>query len=186
MSTETNQEATVEPVETEAAEGTNETAEETISLSKAEHAKLLEQLGSLKRENKDFKKAKESAQEPSKPDASDLSQKAFLRAAAITSADEVELALTTAKKWDMPIDQLVDDDDFKEKLDKFRTKKSNEAASSNIRGSGAGKSANQTAEYYIAKGAPPTAEQVPDRKVRASIARAMMANQKQGKQFYNS
>lgn len=161
-------------------------AQDAISVSKAEYDKMLSDLGSLKRENKDLKKPKPDAPAAPPPDATNaLLEKTFLRAASITAEDEVELARETAKKWDMPIDKLVDDEDFKEKLEKHRTKKSNEAATSNLKGNGTAKSASQTPEYWIAKGTPPTADQVPDRKTRATIARAMMANTKNGNKFYN-
>lgn len=167
-----------------------DTGVETIAVPKSEYEKLNQTIGSMKRQIKDLTKPKEEPKEtPQKtePDQSVLLQKTFLRAAQITAEDEVELALTTAKKWDMPIDKLVDDDDFKEKLEKFRTKKSNELATSNIRGSGQGTSeAKNTPGYWIAKGVPPTADQVPDRKTRAKIARAMIEKAStNGKTFYN-
>lgn len=153
-----------------------------ITLSREEHDKLLQDLGSLKRENKDLKKPKEPT-EPSAPD--ELIQKTYLRAAQITADDEVELALTTAKKWGLPIDKIVDDEDFQAKLEKLRTAKANELASSGIQGGPGARSANQTAEFYIARGTPPSREEVPDRKTRATIARAMMDGAKNGKRFYN-
>ena len=114
-----------------------------------------------------------------------LLQKAYLRSAQITAEDEVELALTTAKKWDVSIDKLVDDEDFKIKLEKLRTSKANIAATHNLKGGKGPSEAKNTPEYWIAKGVPPTPDQVPDRKTRATIARAMMENQKSGKKFYN-
>lgn len=114
-----------------------------------------------------------------------LLEKSFLRSAGITAEDEVELARTTAKKWDMPIDKLVDDEDFKTKLEKMRTQKANELATSNIKGSGGKGQAKETLEYWVAKGTPPSREDVPDRKLRAQIARSMMANAKSSKTFYN-
>jgi len=129
---------------------------------------------------------KDEAPTSSAPDS--LSQKAFLRSAGITSQDEVDLALKTAKKWGVEIDQIVDDEDFVAKLDKLRTTKSIEAATSDVKGSGSGDgSAKNTPAYWIAKGTPPTADQVPDRKTRATIARAMMkeASGQGGKKFYN-
>lgn len=115
----------------------------------------------------------------------ELVEKAFLRAAGITDADEVDLALSTAKKWDMPVDKLVDDEDFKVKLEKLQTQKSNELATSGIKGSPGTSQAKQSAEYWIAKGQPPSPEDVPDRKTRATIVRALMADVKKGKTFYN-
>lgn len=128
----------------------------------------------------------EKTETETKPEGNNLLEKAFLRSAGITDKEEVELALTTAKKWGMDIDNLVDDDDFQEKLDKFRTKKANLLATSGVKGDKTGSSAKEDPSYWIAKGTPPTAEQVPDRKARVKIARAMMASEKGGaKRFYN-
>lgn len=159
-------------------------APESVTLSKEDHDKLLADLGSLKRENKDLKKPKEQ-QEPSAPD--ELLQKTYLRAANIVAEDEVELALSTAKKWDMPVDKLVDDEDFKAKLEKLRTSKANDAATSGIPGSPGSRSVNDSPEFYISRGMPPTAQEVPDRSARAKIARAMIAHDKDGGKgkYYN-
>lgn len=186
MSTETNQEAVVAPEDaTGEAGATNQV--ETVAVNKAEYDKLNQELGSLKRDLKDLKKAKEEAREPSpkEPDAPDLSQKAFLRAAGLTDAEEVDLALATAKKWGLAVDVLVDDADWKDKLEKHRTTKANETATSDVKGSGNTQQASQTPEYWIAKGTAPTAEQIPDRKTRAKIARAIMASAKNSKTFYS-
>ena len=168
------------------------TEAETIALSKQEYEKLNQTLGSLKRELKDLKKPKESAVTPTenqKPEDSALSQKLekmALRQAAITHPDDVELARNTAKKWGVDIDEVIDDEDFKVKLERQQTSRSNAAATSNIRGSGATGQAKFDAAYWIAKGVPPSATDVPDRKTRAGIARAMMKNAgTSGKTFYN-
>lgn len=126
---------------------------------------------------------KEESDTSSAPDA--LSQKAFLRSAGISDADEVDLAIQTAKKWGMGIDEVVDDEDFVAKLDKLRTKKANTAATSEVKGGAGESSAKNTPEYWIAKGTPPNASDVPDRKVRAAIVRKMMDNKKSGSKFYN-
>lgn len=181
MDPEITQPAGSPPAETPAETPTADP--ETVSLPKAEYEKLQQDLGSLKRENKDLKKAKDEPKEPATPD--ELIQKTYLRAANITAEDEVELALATAKKWAMPIDKLVDDEDFKGKLDKLRTQKANDLATSGIKGGPGSKSAMQTPEFYIARGTPPSADEVPDRKSRAEIARAMLSNAKNGKKFYN-
>lgn len=182
---EENQEAQVAPQAPEG-EGENTNAE-TISLSKTEYEKLNQTLGSLKRELKDLRKPKEDADTPKKTNTDDsaLAQKGFLRSAGIAQPDEVELALSTSKKWDMPIDQLVDDVDFIAKLEKHRTTRANADATSNIRGDKGGTSVKSTPEYWIAKGTPPTAADIPDRKARTEIARAMMAHASVGKKFYN-
>ena len=167
----------------------NESEGDYVKLSKADYDKLNQTLGSLKRENKDLKKPRETKEEtPEKTTSPDnsLLEKTFLRAAQITAEDEVEFTRDLAKKWNMTIDKLVDDEDFQAKLEKMRTQKSNELATSKVRGGSGSGQANQTAEYWMAKGVPPTPADVPDRKTRASIARAMMASAKTGgKKFYN-
>ena len=174
---------------------------------KGEHKKLIEKAIKNRERNKklrdDYKtlqtelesyKAKAHPEAPAsksgdKTDEFGLLQKSFLRTAGITSPDEVELARVTAKKWGISfneLDKLVDDDDFKLKLEKVRTDKSNADAVSNLRGGGGKTEAKNTPDYWIAKGVPPSAEQVTDRKTRVAIARAMMKDARtSGKKFYN-
>lgn len=161
---------------------------ETLSIPKKDYETLNQTLGSLKRELKDLKKTKETAIETpqTKPEANGLLQKSYLRSAGITDPEEVELALSTAKKWGLEVDQLVDDEDWVGKLEKVRTAKANVVATSNVRGGTGTSQAKNTLEYWNAKGSPPSPTDVPDRKVRAKIIRAMMASAKSdGKTFYN-
>lgn len=187
MSTEENNQVT--SAETSTNESESSSNDEVVKLSKSDYDKMNQTLGSLKRELKDLKKPKEETREENSKTTDnssvELLQKAFLRSAQITDKDEVELALTTSKKWGVPIDEIVDDEDFKLKLDKLRTQKSNELATSNVRGDGSSSSAKSSPDYWIAKGVPPTAQDVPDRKTRAKIARAMMEGAKSGKKFYS-
>jgi hypothetical protein len=175
---------------TEGATDTNDTTveAETVSVPKSDYDKLNQTLGSLKRELKDLKKPKEETKETketsAKPD-SNLIEKAFLRSAQITDKEEVELALSTAKKWGVSVDTLVDDEDFKVKLDKLRTNKANIAATSDIRGSGGTSQAKMTTEYWKAKGTRPTPADIPDRKTRVKVIRDLMAGSKSGAKFYN-
>lgn len=185
---ETNEEV-ITTTEGGEGEGSTEGQAEVMSIPKKDYDTLNQTLGSLKRELKDLKKAKETSTETpttnqKQPDES-LLQKAFLRAAQITAEDEVELALNTAKKWDVSVDKLVDDEDFQLKLNKLRTQKSNEIATSNIRGGNGTQQTKMTPEYWIAKGTPPSTTDIPDRKTRAKIARAMMDSTKNSKKFYN-
>lgn len=181
-----NQGASGEPQIPEGEGGAVE--DEKVSISKKEYDNLNQALGSLKRELKDLKKPKEAPQESpqqAKPEESGLIQKTYLRAAGITHEEDVELALTTAKKWDMPIDKLVDDEDFLGKLEKARNARANADATSGIRGDKSASSAKNTPEYWIASGKPPTPEQVPDRKTRSKIVRSFMQNAKSTSKFYN-
>jgi len=138
----------------------------------------------MKLEIEKLKKSGTPKSEDTKPADTALLQKSFLRAAGITHAEDVELALKTAKKWGVEVDQLVDDDDFKLKLDKQRTARDNAAAASHVKGDG-GSSTSKGADFFIARGAPPTRDEVPDRGERAKIARAMMGATKNTKKFYN-
>lgn len=184
MSTETNQE---EVVVSKTNEGEGQEAE-VVTLTKADYAKLNESMGSLKRELKDLRKAKETEITPEKTKTEEfgLLHKSFLRSAGITDSEEVELARATAKKWGVGVDEVVDDEDFKVKLEKHRTNKSNALATSDIKAGAGSQSAKNTPEYWVAKGLPPTAAEVPDRKTRAKIARLFMAKaSSNGKQFHN-
>jgi hypothetical protein len=186
MSTDpNNQEAPVAP---EAATEKVAVASENPDYVK-ELQKRDETIGSMKRELKDLRKALEPRETPNqnpKPEEFGLVQKSYLRAAGIAAEDEVELALSTAKKWGVEIDKLVDDEDFKIKLDKLRTQKSNALATANIPSGGSSQSAKSTAEYWISKGTPPSRADVPDRKTRATIIRAMMDKSKGSSgTFYN-
>ena len=164
---------------------------ETVSLSKAEYEKMNQTLGSLKRELKDLKKSsKEEPKESQKSEENALLQKIermSLRQAGITHTDDIELAQKTAKKWGMDIDEVLDDEDFKAKLERQQTSRSNAEATSNIKGGGGKTSdAKNSPEYWIKKGVPPSRTDVPDRKTRVGIVRAMMKNaSSNGKVFYN-
>lgn len=189
MSSETNQEAAVVPETTAPAQAPTPTIDHAELLSQLN--RLNETVGSLKRENKDLKKSMESRTAEtteSKTDSSALLEKferMSLRQAGITSQDEIDLARETAKKWNMDIDSVLADEDFTAKLDRLRTKKQNEVATSNLKGGQGSGNAKNTAEYWQAKGTPPTPADVSDRKQRAAIIRSMMANNGSGKKFWN-
>lgn len=177
-------------VDTENNEAEGEQSD-TISLSKTEYDKLNQTLGSLKRELKDLKKPKETQEtaKTNQPDDNRLLEKLermSLRQAGITHQDDIELAKNTAKKWGVDIDEVLADDDFKVKLERQQNSRANVEATSNVRGSGSTSQAKFTPEYWIAKGQPPTATDISDRKARAKIIRAMMQNaDTAGKKFYN-
>lgn len=163
---------------------------ERIEVDRKEYERLQQTLGSMKRELKDLQKSKETAEAP-KPHTEDVAlvqkfERLSLRQAGITHEEDMELARATAKKWGLDIDQVLADDDFKLKLDRQQTARSNADATSNVKGgSGEGGGAKGTPEYWLAKGTPPTPDQVPDRKVRAKIIRAMMAQGESKGMFYS-
>lgn len=185
--TDTSQEGVVAP-EVNEGEGTVEA--DVVTLKKDEYEKLNQTLGSLKRELKDLRKPKEETKETpqTKPDDVLLQrmEKLALKSAGITHPDDVELARTTAKKWGMDIEDVSVDDDFKAKLERQQTSRSNSEATSGIRGTQGTSQAKNDPAYWLAKGTPPSRSDVPDRKTRAAIARAFMKNAgTNGKKFYN-
>ena len=182
---------------TENVDSTNSEAEggdgtDTIAIPKSDYEKLNQTLGSLKRELKDLKKPKEETKETAtnQPDNSLLEkvERMAMRSAGITHTDDMELAKKTAKKWGMDVDEVLMDEDFKVKLERQQSGRANVEATSNVRGSGAGSSqAKNTPEYWLAKGTPPTATDIPDVKIRRKINVAFFkASDKDGVKFYNN
>ena len=175
-------------------EGSSE--EEKISLSKEEYDNLKKHettVGSLKRELKDLKKDFESkAKEPietpkNQPSEFGLLQKTYLRSAGVTAEDEVELARDVQKRTGLEWDKVVDDEYFLSKLTKLRDAKAN-ANATDVKGGGnaAPTGAKLTAEHWIQKGTPPMPADIPDRKTRASIIKAMREHERGGGgKFYN-
>ena len=90
------------PVAPEVTDGGSDAGDVNTRLAalEAELSKRDETIGSLKRDLKDAKKTKEtvSSEKTDTPESNTLLEKAFLRSAGITDKEEVELALTTAKK----------------------------------------------------------------------------------------
>jgi len=192
MSSETNQDGAT--ADTGAGEGKAQETQNEIRLAKAEYDELIglkATVGSLKRQLKDFQKPKDDGQDTketpqTKTEEFGLLQKTYLRAASITDEDEIELAKETSKKWGIDVDKLVDDEDFKIKLKKLRDAKANSIALDVKGGSAPSSGAKNTSQYWNQQGTPPTAKDVPDRKVRAKIVREMLDNQKNaGGKFYN-
>ena len=174
---------------------------ETISIPKEEYDKLNQTLGSMKRELKDLKKPKEETKETPKEETKETPQKtnpsdnALLermerlscRQAGVTHPEDIELARKTAKKWDVDIDEVLADEDFKVKLEKQQTGRANVEATSNIKGGTGTSQAKQTIEYWKGKGVPPTPSDIPDRDTRQKIISQMLKDSKggTGKKFYN-
>lgn len=160
-----------------------------VKLTKAEYEELVKQkatVGSLSRELKSLKKQLEPKPETTevKTDEFGLLQKTYLASSGIKDADEVELAKEVQKKTGLDWDKLVEDDYFQSRLTKLRNTKDNAAATDVSGGSGGG--VGKTADFFIARGTPPTAKDIPDRKARVEIIHQMMANEKNsGGKFYN-
>lgn len=183
--------STTETVATEIAVEGKESEGESVSIPRKDLDNLNQTIGSLKREVKDLRKPKTETETTQKNQTEDNAflqklERISLRQANITHQDDVDLAKNTAKKWGVDLDEVLSDEDFLVKLEKQQTKRSNEVAISNVRGGQGTSQAKNTPEYWIAKGVPPSREEVPDRKTRTAIARAFMAHEgNNGKKFYN-
>ena len=56
-----------------------------------------------------------------------------LRQAGLSHQDDIDLARSTAKKWGVDLVDVLADDDFKVKLERQQTNRSNADATSNIK-----------------------------------------------------
>lgn len=139
---------------------------------------------------------KEEPKEEKKPDAKPeksnedfgLLELTYLKAEDIKEDDEIEFVKKELKEAGLSKDQLPKlfaNKYFKSQLEDFRNEKANVKATSDVKGGSGESRAKESPEHWISKGRPPTAEEVPDRKTRVKIARAMMDNVKSGKKFYN-
>lgn len=199
MTTENNNQEVAESPEAPAEEGTPESIQEAPSADvdelKSELQKRDETIGSLKREMKDLKKSLEKPKETSQKteQSSDKLehlekqlQKLTLAQQGINSDKEIELAERLKEETGMDWDKLVTSKYFKSELEELRAEEANAKATSGVKGDGSKGDAKQTVDYWVAKGTPPSREQVPDRKMRAQIARAFLKNASTGgKTFYN-
>ena len=194
MNTEQNNQAA--PVEQPTDGGEVEVQVEesnVVNLSKDEYDKMLTDLGSLKREKKDWVKAQKEVKEtPQQTNPDELSSlqnrldRQTLRAAEVTHEDDVELANKVAKDLGKSLDDVVESDYFLFELEKQRTKRANTEATSNVKGDKAGgTSAKNTPEYWIALGRLPTREEVPSRADRKPIREAFMKQENKTGMFYN-
>ena len=108
-------------------------------------------------------------------------ERVTLRTAGITHQDDIELAQRTAKKWGVDIEEVIGDEDFKVKLERQQTARTNADATADLKGSGGG-GAKNTVEYWLAKGEAPT-----DKKLHSAYVQAKLKAGRAGdcKKFYN-
>ena len=146
MNTETNQDGVVD------ANNEGEGTEEVVTLKKEEYAKLNETIGSLKRDLKDLKKAKEETPE-TKPDNKLLERldKMALSVAGITASDEVELFNKWKEQTGREADDVVGNKIFQAELADLRTAKANLKATSDLKGEHGESGVKNTPDYWIAK-----------------------------------
>lgn len=189
MNTEDNNQEAGAPAQESAGEEKTG-GEDNLTVSKKDYEKLNQTLGSLKRELKDLKKPKEEPEDTSKTTKSDdrsieRLEKLALRTAGLTHQDDVDLAKTTAKKWNMDIEEVLLDEDFKAKLERQQTSRGNVEATSGVKGGSGSSGAKNTPEYWIAKDTLPTPKDIPDRVTRMKVINAFRAQSKVSKKYYN-
>lgn len=180
---------------TETNEGEGGTQTDTLTIPKADYEKLNQTLGSLKREIKDLKKVQETSKETpeknQKPDDALLQrmERIAFKQHSVSHDDDIELTRKTAKKWNMDIEDVLEDEDFQVKLGKQQTARANVEATSGVKGSAGQTSSKAKAEHWIGKNTPPTDEDVIANKIPrgelGKIARHFMVNKGSGKKFYN-
>ena len=136
-------------------------AEELEQKRREDGIKQRERTKALKKELEEAKKAKESKDKPQEKESAELDwgQKAFLKASGLTTAEEMKLAHTFGKRNELDLDAVLEDDDFKAKLERHRTTKANELAAEGKSGrGGAGAGGQRSVEYWLAKGEHPPKE----------------------------
>lgn len=177
-------------VDTENNEAEGQNQENIVTLKRDEYERLNQTLGSLKRELKDLKKPKEPEEtaKTNQPDNSlfERVEKMALRQAGITHQEDIDLMRSLAKKWNMDIEEVVVDEDALVKLERQRTSRANVEATSGVKGSSSTSAAKETVEYWRAKGVPPTANDIPNAKIRRKINVELFKSSKGGGiKFYN-
>lgn len=140
---------------------------------------------SSKKEDKTSKNDEPVQPQSNNSDLLEKFDKLALKTEGITDDDEVELANKLKKETGKDMEDLLSSKYFQTELESLREGKANVAATSDVQGGSGASEAKMSPEYWLAKGEPPTKEDVPDRKTRAKIARAFMANAKSSKTFYN-
>jgi len=138
---------------------------------------------------------KPEAKAPKKSDDKLLERldKLTLQVAGITHQEDVELFNQWKDRTKMEPEQITGDDIFQAQLEKKRTARNNQAASSNIRGEAGGSDAMKTPEYWIGKmtkasdGTPMFPDDLPnDRDLRSAIVQKLNKQLSgAGKEFYN-
>lgn len=174
-----------EEIEQEALDTQEEPSEDLQSQLEEAQARIEE----LEKKQTEKRKATKKSNKESKKESDEfgLLQKTFLQAAGVSETDEVELAREFHDKYNMEWDELVKDDLFKAKLTSLREERANIKSTSGIRGGQGPSEAKSTPEYWLAKGTPPTREDIPDSKTRRKISRAFLDKSKSSGnlKFYN-
>lgn len=156
---------------------------ETVSISKAEYDKMVQEHGSFKRELKDLKKqSKEVKETPTAPTASDLGEKAFLAVNGIKTPEQIEFFQKMKKETGRDAETLIGSTYFQAEFKDFNEKR----ASADATPTASNRSNNSqvdTVEYWLAKDElPPVSEP----ELRRKVVNARIAKDSSKGVFYNS
>ncbi len=132
------------------------TTEETIAVPKSEWEKTNQTLGSLKRENKDLKKAKESTTETTEKNQPtsglDETQLELLDFKGISEADDIKVIESVMKRTGQKLREVLKDDYVMGKLE--TNKKAREVANATPSGKkGTGSGSSDSVDYWVQKNA---------------------------------
>lgn len=150
MINESNQDGAV--ADNDGGEGTQE---DVVTLQKGEYAKLNETIGSLKRDLKDLKKAKEETPEKTEKKADDELLKRLdslaLKTAGITESDEKELYEKWRTDTGRQPEAILENSIFKKELEDLKVARKNLAATSDIKGETGISEAKANPDYWISR-----------------------------------
>jgi hypothetical protein len=179
MENQNEDEEVVEELEDEIVEENEEVQEDTTDWK----AKFEETEGRLRRAEKKLSKAKSSvekkASQPSESDGLDYGKKAFLNSNGIKGAKEFDFVENELAKSGEELEDLLENDYFKSKLEKFRAiNRTSEAIPKSSNGGG---TTTNSVEYWMTK----PIEEVPA-DMRRQVVNAKIAKDKTKGKFYNS
>lgn len=188
-----------ETTETEVAteNGNGEGEIDTLTIPKKDYETLNQTLGSLKREIKDLKKANEDSKKietptNQKPDDALLQrmEKMAFKQHNLSHEDDIDLARKTAKKWNMEVEDVLEDDDFQVKLKKQQDSRANIEATSGVKGESGMKTGGKSkADFWINSNTPPTDTDIENNKISkmelAKIMEHFIKSKGSNKVFYN-
>lgn len=165
MTTEQNNQETSDESTNDTGEGQAQVAEEGSEIAElAELKKQLEErdatIGSLKRENKDLKKPKETVETPQKTDQQsdepDYARLAFLNSQQVNHPDDQKVVLEEATRLKLPLTDVLQMEHIKAKLANSRDTRASQEGMPDGKGRTGGPKKGDV-EYYLAN-----PDQVPD------------------------
>lgn len=170
---------------------TEEEKKEEAPDFEAENSRLKRELKQARKKLEDKPKEEKEAPKTSKKSDEEfgLLEITYLNGQDIKSEEEIEFVKKELEEAGLSNDnlpKLFANKYFRAQLEEFNTDKANTKATSGVKGGEGSSNAKNKVEFYIARGAPASKEDIPDSKVRRKINVAFANSQKGGgKTFYN-